>query len=146
MVIRFALEKDINQIIELCRLHAEYEQAIYDATDKTELLLEHIFVHETIKCLVVEVDSSIVGYATFMKQFSTWDVCYYIYLDCLFIKEDDRGEGVGTKIMEEIKQYAKSEGCSIIQWQTPSFNTKAIKFYNKLGAKPKDKERFTWSI
>lgn len=48
--------------------------------------------------------------------------------------------------MEEIKAYAKFENCKIIQWQTPDFKENAIKFYNKIGAKPLSKERFNWTI
>jgi len=59
--------------------------------------------------LVVEQESLIVGYATFMKQFSTWDTDFYIYLDCLFLKENTRGNGLGGLIMEKIKEYAKNQ-------------------------------------
>lgn len=48
--------------------------------------------------------------------------------------------------MEKIKEYAKAENCTIIQWQTPSFNKKAIDFYRKIGGISKSKERFCLNI
>ncbi len=33
-------------------------------------------------------------------------------------------------------------GCEGIQWQTPIFNTRAMKFYERLGATANDKRRF----
>ena len=81
-----------------------------------------------------------------MKQFSTWDANFYIYLDCLYLKENTRGKGLGKMIMEKIKEYGKSNNCNIIQWQTPDFNKKAITFYNKIGGKSKSKERFYLDI
>lgn len=147
MNLRFAEEKDLKQIVELCREHAEYERAAFDSNNKYELLSEHlIHSQNNVKCIVAEMNNEIVGYATFMKQFSTWDASYYIYLDCLFLKEKTRGKGLGFKIMEKLKEYAKSENCEIIQWQTPDFNVKAIDFYHKLGAHSKSKERFFWNI
>lgn len=147
MQIRFAKKQDVKQIVKLCELHATYEKATFDTFNKEESLIKHLFdSSNNIKCLVVENNNQIVGYSTFTKQFSTWDANYYIYLDCLFFNEEVRGKGLGTKLMVKIKEYAKSENCKIIQWQTPDFNEKAITFYRKLGAKSKTKERFYWNI
>lgn len=145
--IRFAVEEDIPQILELCAAHAEFEKANYDATGKAERLIEHLFTSKSgMKCLVVEANKELVGYATFIKQFSTWDANYYVYLDCLFMKDKTRGQGLGLQLMEEIKAYAQKENCNLIQWQTPAFNANAIRFYERLGGTSKSKERFTWVV
>lgn len=147
MKIRFAQKKDLPQIIELCKAHAEYEHANYDSTNKEELLEKFLFgQNSALQCLVVAQQDNIVGYATFTKQFSTWDANFYMYLDCLFLTEETRGKGLGKRLMEKIKVYSKTENCNTIQWQTPDFNTKAIAFYNKIGGISKNKERFTLSI
>lgn len=147
MIIRFAKEEDIKQIVLLCKAHALYEKATFDSNEKATLLLQYLFGSENVlKCVVVEQNNELLGYATFMKQFSTWDADFYIYLDCLYLKEETRGKGVGTKIMALVKEFAISEGCTIIQWQTPNFNTDALNFYKKIGAKSKTKERFFWKV
>ncbi len=146
MNIRSAKASDIEAIIQLCAEHAVYEKATFDAEGKTSSLAHALFSKETIRCLVVEEGNEIVGYATFMKQFSTWDACYYIYLDCLFLKENAKGKGIGQKVMDTIKAYAREENCDIVQWQTPDFNKDAIKFYNRMGAMSKSKKRFFWTV
>ena len=147
MEIRFAEKKDLPQIIELCAEHAEYERAEYEVKNKAELLNEYIFgQNASVKCLVVAQKNSIIGYATFMKQFSTWNADFYIYLDCLYLKADSRGLGLGSSLMEKIKEYADVENCIVIQWQTPKFNRKAIDFYRKIGGTSKTKERFSLEI
>ena len=84
MKIRFAQKKDLPQIIDLCEEHAAYEKAEYNPKNKSELLSNSIFgQNPVLNCLVAENDNGIIGYATFMKQFSTWDANFYIYLDCL---------------------------------------------------------------
>lgn len=145
MKIRLAQEEDLSSIIELCKAHAQYEKSPFKEENKKELLSKYIFNPDfNIKCLVAESDTEIIGYATFFKQFSTWDAGYYMYVDCLFLKENARGNGTGRQIMESIRAHSKEEGCTVIQWQTPSFNTRAIKFYTLLGAENKNKERFFW--
>jgi len=147
MKIRFAEEKDLTSIIELCKAHAQYERSSFKEENKKELLSKYILNPDSnIKCLIAESDTEIIGYATFFKQFSTWDVGYYIYVDCLFLKDSARGKGTGKQIMELIRVFSKEEGCSVIQWQTPNFNTRAIKFYSQLGAERKSKERFFWKV
>lgn len=115
MEIRFALEKDVKQLVHLCELHAAFEKSEFDSTNKFKLLSEHLLnTNSPFKCLVVEENYEIVGYATFMKQFSTWDADFYIYPDCLFLKEEARGKGTGLRIMELVKDFTKSENCKII--------------------------------
>ena len=132
MNIRFAQRDDIRSIVGLCKEHANYEKTRFEENNKLDMLSKFLFDFDFgFKCLVVESQEEIVGYATFIKQFSTWDADFYVYLDCLFLKEKARGNGMGKKIMERVKAYAKSVNCTVIQWQTPSFNEKAIGFYTK---------------
>lgn len=141
--IRRAQANDIEQIIELCRAHAAYEQAEYKVANKAETLSESLFANPPdLYCLVVEMKATIVGYATFMRQFSTWDAGYYLYLDCLYLVEPVRGLGLGKKLMTEVQKEANRLSCIRIEWQTPSFNAQAIQFYKRLGAVSKNKERF----
>jgi len=147
MKIRFAEEKDLSSIIELCKAHAQHERSSFKEENKKEQLSKHILNPDSeIKCLIAESDTEIIGYATFFRQFSTWDAGYYMYVDCLFLKENARGNGTGKQIMELIKSYSKEQDCPIIQWQTPGFNRRAIKFYTLLGAERKNKERFFWKV
>jgi GNAT superfamily N-acetyltransferase len=146
-IIRFAQLVDLECIIQLCEEHAHFEKASYDRENKSEKLGQYLFGEKPVlTCLVVEYQSKIRGYATVIKQFSTWDADYYLYLDCLFLQPDLRGLGIGRKIMEKIKLLALEKNCQLIQWQTPYFNQNAILFYEKIGAYSKNKERFFWEI
>ena len=69
-----------------------------------------------------------------------------MYMDCLFLEEEARSFGIGEVLIEKLKEIAAENNCVNIQWQTPEFNTRAIKFYNRIGAKGKDKVRFTLSL
>ena len=145
--IRFALPKDIPRILELCQAHAAYEQSTYSLEGKVQQLSDALFHYPPAAyCLLLEIDQQIVGYATFMKQFSTWDAAFYLYLDCLYFEPEARGKGLGKLVMDTIWAFAKAENCFQIQWQTPDFNESAIGFYKKIGATAKSKERFFWLV
>ncbi len=144
--IRYVKPEEIDRIIELCAAHAAYERAEYDATGKAAQLAKDLFsISPKLYCLVAEYESDrIVGYATYMLQYATWDADQYIYLDCLFVVEAYRSKGIGELLVNKIKDEGNKLGCSLIQWQTPDFNTRAIKFYKRIGAYGKSKERFFW--
>lgn len=147
LILRFAQKKDLKEIIRLCELHANYEQSDYNPKQKKEQLSNYLFSDiPSLYCLVVEKDVELIGYATYMKQFSTWDASFYVYMDCLFLTENARGYGIGEKLMERIKQETKNLNCTLIQWQTPKFNTRAMKFYDRIGGNSKTKERYFLNI
>ena len=70
-----------------------------------------------------------------MQEFSTWDAAFYTHMDCLFVQEHARGFGIGEALVEEIKKQSQLIGSTHIQWQTPDWNERAIKFYYRIGGK-----------
>lgn len=145
--IRFAKRDDMGSIIELCVLHALYEKVDYAVEGKASQLAKDLFIgHPKLFCLVVECNNELIGYATYMKQYATWDTSEYIYMDCIYLKEFARGLGIGQKLVDRVKLEGRLLGCLVIQWQTPTFNTRAIKFYKRLGATSNTKERFFLKI
>lgn len=146
-MIRFIQEKEIDALLVLCAKHADYEKTNYDPKGKKEALTQALFTEKPdLYCLVAVLNEKIVGYATYTKQYSTWDARHYIYMDCLFLTEETRGQGIGKAMMERIKIEALHWGCQLIQWQTPDFNVDGMRFYNRLGAVSKSKERYFWYI
>lgn len=145
--IRDAKKEDVNRLIDLCALHAAYEKSDYDRTGKAEKLQNALFSgNPMIFCWVVVKGEQIIGYVSLTPQYSTWDAETYLYLDCLFIEEGHRGSGIGATIMKKIKQFCALKGFNQVQWQTPNFNYRAIKFYKREGATSKEKVRFFLEI
>ncbi len=146
-IIRKARLEDISELITLCQEHAEFEQAEYSTPGKEDKLKEHLFGDQpSCFCLVVEMDTRLAGYATYAREFSTWDAGFYIHMDCLFLQPSARSKGIGEELVNSIASDARKLGCSMIQWQTPKFNTRAIKFYKRLGAGEKEKARFYLNV
>ncbi len=140
--IRRAFPEDITEIINLCAEHAEYEEAFYTREGKAERLSSFLFSQNPrLSCIIAESNNNIVGYATYMLEFSTWDASFYMHMDCLYLRPHMRGLGIGEALINKIAKEAKSQNCTLIQWQTPESNERAIKFYHRIGATSKKKLR-----
>lgn len=146
-IIRDCETNDLTTLVELCQKHAEYEQATYNTDGKEDQLKQALFSkNPKLHCLVVKVNKAIIGYATYTIDYSTWDAADFMHMDCLYLEDTARGFGIGEAIIEKLKQIAIEKNCINIQWQTPTFNTRAIKFYNRIGASGKDKARFSLTL
>ena len=145
--IRSVTPDDIVQLVQLCSAHAHFERAEYSFQGKIDKLTASLFSNcPAFQCLVAEKDGHQIGCATFMKQFSTWDAELYMNMDCLFLTETARGCGIGKRLMKEIIEFARREGCSHVQCQTLAFNKRAVKFYDRLGATSKTKNRSSFHL
>jgi ribosomal protein S18 acetylase RimI-like enzyme len=142
--IRACQPQDIDKLVLLCQKHADYEKSAYSPDGKSEALYKAIFENDRpLNCIVAEASGQLIGYATFTFDYSTWDARWFIYLDCLYLEEDYRSYGIGQALMEKVKENGKARNCVNMQWQTPDFNERAIKFYKRIGGTAKNKVRFT---
>jgi GNAT superfamily N-acetyltransferase len=142
-VIRIATEHDLPDLIALCAEHARHERAHYDATGKAAALGRALCGNAPrVRAWVGEFAGVVVGYATAAAEFSTWDACEYLHMDCLFVCADQRGHGIGAALLRAVCEYARRAGYVRIEWQTPAWNVDASRFYRREGALGAGKERF----
>ncbi len=70
-------------------------------------------------------DEQRVGLATYEIE---GDACELVTIDSLV-----EGEGVGTALLEAVKEAARSEGCTRVRLVTTNNNLRALLFYQKRG-------------
>lgn len=145
--IRNCEASDLPKLVVLCQKHAEFEKASFSSTGKEEALKKALFSPQPkLFCLVVAANETIVGYVSYTFDYSTWDAATFMYMDCLFLEEEARSFGIGDVLLQKLKEIGTENDCVNIQWQTPQFNERAIKFYKRIGATGKDKVRFTLDL
>jgi ribosomal protein S18 acetylase RimI-like enzyme len=139
--------RDLPKLVVLCQKHAAFEKADFSPEGKEERLKKALFDEQPkLHCLVVAAEKDIIGYVSYTFDYSTWDAGTFIYMDCLFFEEEARSLGIGEVLLAKLKQIGIAKNCLNIQWQTPQFNERAIKFYHRIGGKGKDKVRFTLDL
>ncbi len=83
---------------------------------------------------IAEENDEILGMALYYYRYSTWKG-KTIHLEDLIVKKEKRGSGLGFKLYSEVIAQGKCDGVRRIEWNVLDWNTPAIEFYKKTGAK-----------
>jgi len=86
------------------------------------------------KTFVAEMDGEIVGMALIYPRYSTWKGPT-LHLEDLIVKKDKRGLGIGKALYTKVLKYAYKKKVKRVEWVVLDWNTSAIDFYKKSGAK-----------
>jgi GNAT superfamily N-acetyltransferase len=124
-------------IAELIRSLARYEKLEQEVVMTEEKLADSLFGERRYaETLIAEDGGTPVGFALFFHNYSTFLAQPGIYLEDLFVVPEQRGGGVGRALLERLAQIAIDRGCGRLEWAVLDWNTDAIRFYQRLGAKP----------
>tara|TARA_B100000401_G_C52710198_1_gene673466 strand:+ start:450 stop:902 length:453 start_codon:yes stop_codon:yes gene_type:complete len=135
MIIRKGVKKDIPQVLDLIKELAEFENAPDQVTNTIERLENDGFGNQPVYDLfVAESENKIIGMAITYFRYSTWKG-KNLYIEDLIINKKFRREGIGIKIFEELKKFAKNTSCVGISLQVLDWNKIGINFYKKLNMK-----------
>ena len=85
--------------------------------------------------LVYEQDNKIVGIAHYRRMPSPLRGKYIGFLDDLFVDPKHRNNGIGEKIIKELKAISKRNNWSLVRWITRDDNATAKSLYKKLSNK-----------
>ncbi len=133
--IRRAKKEDMKQVLELVKALAIFEKEP-DAVeiDETYLQEKGFREHPSFECFVAEVNENIEGIALVYMRFSTWKG-EVLHLEDLIVNQNMRGHGLGKALLDEVVKYGGYLGAKRICWEVLDWNTSAIDFYEKKGAK-----------
>ena len=138
MIIRKANKEDMKQVLNLIKELAEFEkepEAVVVTVD--DLIRDGFSKNPLFHCFVAEVEFEIIGIALYYYRYSTWKG-KTIHLEDLIVKESKRGTGAGFALYNQIIRQGKQESVRRIEWAVLDWNTPAIEFYKKTGAKVMD--------
>ena len=145
--IRPAVEEDLPVLMDLIKKLAVYEKLIDIYTATPELYRKYGFSDESIfEALLVENLSSegpdYLGMALYYYTYSTYTGKPSLYLEDIFVLEEYRGRGIGTKVLVELAKVAVEKDCGRMEWSVLDWNEASIQFYKNLGAIPMDE----WTV
>lgn len=138
MNIRKGEKKDMKAVLDLIQELATFEKEP-NAVVVTVADLERdgFGDYPLFHTFVAEVNQGIVGIALYYYRYSTWKG-KTIHLEDLIVKEKMRGSGLGFALYSKIIEQGKIDKVRRIEWAVLDWNTPAIDFYIKSGAKVLD--------
>ena len=135
MIIRKGNSGDMEAVLGLIQELADFEKepdAVLITVD--DLIRDGFGTVPLFHVFVAEVENEIVGIALYYYRYSTWKG-KIIHLEDLVVKDKMRGTGLGYALYSEIIKQGKRDNLRRIDWHVLDWNTPAIDFYEKTGAK-----------
>lgn len=133
--IRQAVTKDVSVIFALIQALANYEQLIHQVTGTEKDLREHLFgARVYAEAIVAELDNTVVSFALFFPNYSTFLTKPGIYLEDLFVLPEYRRQGIATAMLSYLGRLALERNAGRLEWSVLDWNQSAIAFYQKMGA------------
>jgi GNAT superfamily N-acetyltransferase len=135
MKIRKGQKKDMNAVLDLIKELAVFEKEPNAVlVTVADLERDGFGKNPLFHTFVAEVNEEIVGMALYYYRYSTWKG-RTIHLEDLVVKENSRAKGCGIALYSEVIAQGKRDGVRRIEWNVLDWNTPAINFYEKSGAK-----------
>lgn len=140
--IRFATTHDAALILSLIKELAAYENMTDQVVATEELILDTVFRQKKAEVLIGEYQNTPVAFALFFHNYSTFLGRSGIYLEDLYVKEEYRSMGFGTRLLAFLAKLAQERGCGRLEWWCLDWNEPSIGFYKSLGSVPMDQ----WTV
>lgn len=138
-MLRPACPDDLPTLHALILALARFEHLEHEVTGTVDDLGEHLFgARPRAEVILADDGGTVVGFALFFHNFSTFLARPGLYLEDLFVLPEHRRRGWGKRLLRELGRIAVERGCGRFEWSVLHWNEDAIAFYRSLGAQPMD--------
>jgi len=139
MKVRSATKDDVSLIFSFIQKKAEFDKnigafsGVLQATE--DKILKILFGNVPFSYVLFAEESGLeIGFALYGFRCSSFMGQPSIWLDDLYVDEDQRSQGAGAALMERLAQIAKENNCTHLAWNADARNTRGLSFYYRLGA------------
>jgi GNAT superfamily N-acetyltransferase len=134
-VLRRARTGDEDGILECIRALAAYEKEPDAVQTTAEGLRQSLFgPSASVFAHVIAREERIVAIAVWFLNYSTWTGSSGIYLEDLYVREDERRHGYGKALLARLARLCAERGYRRLEWSVLDWNQSAIGFYRSIGA------------
>ena len=119
-------------IVELAVYEKEPDAVLATVDD----LQRHLFGEDPALFAHVAQDpsGSVVGFALWFLNYSTWLGKHGIYLEDLYVQPEHRGAGYGKALLANLARICVDRGYGRLEWWVLDWNSPARGFYESIGA------------
>lgn len=143
VIVKRAGSAEVTTLLALGAEHAAFEHLSCRASEQPSALVAALEGESPLlHAWIANLGNQALGYASATLDFSTLDGAPYLHMDCLYVRDSWRGQGIGLRLWQAVHAFAQARRCAAIQWQTPWWNVDAARFYRRLGASEAPKLRY----
>ncbi len=134
--IRPARPEEAGVVLDLIKKLAVYEKCENDVVADEDTIRNSLFVEHSAEVVFGEENGSVVGFALYFHNFSTFVGRKGMYVEDLFILPEKRGLGYGTALLKYVAKLAVERNCGRMEWICLDWNSPALSLYRSIGAHP----------
>jgi GNAT superfamily N-acetyltransferase len=133
--LRRARPGDEDGILDCVRGLAQYENEPDAVQTTADDLRQVLFdTDPSVFAYVVEKHEQVVAIAVWFLNYSTFTGRHGIYLEDLFVREDERRHGYGRALLKALAEVCVENGYRRFEWVVLDWNEPSIRFYRSIGA------------
>ena len=140
MKVRSAKPDDVSLIFSFIHKKSEFDRKIGAFSGVLQVSEEKI--HKTLfgkipfsYVLFAEFSGLEVGFALYGFRYSSFSGQPSIWIDDLYVDEDQRSQGAGAVLMQQLAQIAKENHCTHLSWNADARNLRGLSFLRSLRRK-----------
>lgn len=135
---RRARRSDGKRILEIERELADWERLTPPSAAEGRKLLAMIFDRREVEALVATAGGRVEGIALYWFALgSSFRARKYLGLEDLVVSTPARGRGIGDALMAALAREGVRRRAIRLEWDVLDWNVKAIRFYRRLGGRPR---------
>lgn len=136
LTIRPATRKDGKALLSLINALADFEKLKRPTPVARKRLLRDAFgKKKRFETMLAEITGVAVGYAIFFETYSSFLALPTLYLEDIFVLPKYQRQRIGLRLFQACAAEAQRRGCGRMEWAVLDWNSNAIRFYDKLGAR-----------
>jgi GNAT superfamily N-acetyltransferase len=132
-VIRAALPSDESTWRQLWRGYCDFYRVQLPEEVARRTWTRILDPDSAVMCIVAEVDGQVYGFANCVVHENTWETQPVCYLEDLYVVPAARGHGLGTALIEWLRNAMRAEGWARLYWMTQADNATARRVYDRFG-------------
>ncbi len=126
-------DRTIEEVLPLIRKYQEFYKVADISEQKNRAFFSQFGESNPAGCQFVFRDAGvIVGFATVYFSYTSTITAKVAVLNDLYTEPAVRGQGVGRKLVEHCRRFAKSNDAARLQWVTAPDNEPAQKLYDSM--------------
>ena len=143
MTVRPARPDDVDDLFAMVCELASYERAEHEVDSSPPDLAAALFGPDpAVFCHVADDGEGPLGFALWYVTYSTWTGRHGIWLEDLYVREQNRGRGHGQALLAALAAECASRGYRRLEWAVLDWNHPARTFYASIGASSLDE----WTV